>query len=144
MTVAAPDSVRRRHRVLLLEDDPDARRTILAMLKKAGYAVTEAADSNQAAILLNLNEPPPAISAVVCDIRAARVKGVEAAAYFHTRYPHIPVIVTTAYPDIEWAITLMKRGITDYLVKPLSRDDLLIVLRNALDRYVMVGRGSRR
>lgn len=142
MGVAAPESVRRRHRVLLVEDDPDARRTIVSTLKKACYAVTEAANADQAAILLNLNEPPPAISAIVCDIRTARIKGVEAAAYFRARYPHIPVIVTTTYPDIEWAITLMKRGVTDYLVKPLSRDDLLIVLKNALDRYVMVKRGS--
>ena len=141
MGVAAPESVRRRHRVLLLEDDPDARQTILSTLKKASYAVTEAADSNQAAILLNLNEPPPAVSAIVCDIRAASVQGIEAAAYFRARYPHIPVIVTTTYPDIEWAITLMKRGVTDYLVKPLSRDDLLVVLKNALDRYVVVRRG---
>ena len=142
MGVAAPESVRRRHRVLLLEDDPDARQTILSTLKKASYAVTEAADSDQAAILLGLNEPPPAVSAILCDIRAARVKGIEAASYFRVRYPHIPVIVTTTYPDIEWAITLMKRGVTDYLVKPLSRDDLLLVLKNALDRYVIVRRGS--
>lgn len=142
MGVAAPESVRRRHRVLLLEADPDTCRTILSTLKKAGYAVTEAADADQAATLLSLNEPPPAISAILCDIRSARIKGVEAAAYFRARYPHIPVIVTTTYPDIEWAITLMKRGVTDYLVKPLSRDDLLVVLKNALDRYVMVKRGS--
>ncbi len=142
MAVAAPESVRRRHRILLLEEDPDTRQTILATLKKASYAVTEAADSKQAALLLNLNEPAPAVSAIVCDIRAEGVKGTEAAAYFRARYPHIPVIVTTTYPDIEWAITLMKRGVTDYLVKPLSRDDLLVVLKNALDRYVVVRRGS--
>lgn len=142
MGVAAPESVKRQHRVLLLEADPDACRTILSTLKKAGYAVTEAPDADQAATLLSLNEPPPAISAIICDIRSTRIKGVEAAAYFHAHYPHIPVIVTTTYPDIEWAITLMKRGVTDYLVKPLSRDDLLVVLKNALDRYVMVKRGS--
>jgi len=54
----------------------------------------------------------------------------------------IPVIVTAAYPDIEWAITLMKRGAADYLVKPVSKDDLLMVLKSAVHRYVTITRGS--
>lgn len=142
MGAATLDQPKKRHRVLLLESDPDARDTIMATLKKAGYAAVEAAGSEQAVILLGAGGSPVAISVILCDIRAQKIKGVEAAAYFRMRYPHIPVIITAAYPDIEWAITLMKRGATDYLVKPVSRDDLLLILKNAVDRYVMVSRGS--
>jgi DNA-binding NtrC family response regulator len=136
------ESLRKRHRVLLLEDDSESRKIILAALKKSGYRVEEAASSDQAVILLGRNAHSPAVSAILCDIRAAKIKGLEAAAYFRARYPQIPVIVTAAYPDIEWAIMLMKRGAADYLVKPVSKDDLLMVLNNAVERYLLVQRGS--
>ena len=142
MEAAALESLKTRHRVLLIESDPDARKTILATLKKAGYTVVEATSSDQAVILLGVNGHSTAVSAILCDIRAPKIKGLEAAAYFRVRYPLIPVIVTAAYPDIEWAITLMKRGAADYLVKPVSKDDLLMVVKNAVHRYVTITRGS--
>ncbi len=142
MGTATLEPLKKRHRVLLLESDPEARGTILAVLKKSGYAAVEAASSEQAVILMGAAGSPSSVSAILCDIRAPKIKGVEAVAYFRVRYAHIPVIITATYPDIEWAITLMKRGATDYLVKPVSKDDLLMVLKNAVDRYVMVRRGS--
>jgi DNA-binding NtrC family response regulator len=138
----ALDAPNKRHRVLIIEGDPYVRDTILATLRKAGYAIADAASSEHAVLLLGQDRLPAAICAIVCDIRAQKIKGIEAAIYFHVRYPFIPVIVTAAYPDIEWAITLMKRGITDYLVKPVSKSDLLLVLKNAADRHVMMIRGS--
>ena len=134
--------LKKRYRVLLLEDDPEARQTILAMLKKSGYAVMEAASSDQAMVLMGTHGSPAAVSAILCDIRAPKLKGIDAAIYFHVRYPQIPVIVMAAYPDIEWAIMLMKHGVTDYLVKPVSRDDLVMVLQNAVDRFAIASRGQ--
>ncbi len=142
MEATALESPKTRHRVLLVESDPDARKAILATLKKAGYTVVEATSSDQAVILLGVNGDSDAVSAILCDIRAPKIKGIEAAAYFRVRYPLIPVIVTATYPDIEWAITLMKRGAADYLVKPVSKNDLLMVLKNAVHRYVTITRGS--
>jgi DNA-binding NtrC family response regulator len=142
MEAAALESLKTRHRVLLVESDPDARKPLLATLKKAGYTVVEATSSDQAVLLLGVNGQSNTVSAILCDIRAPKIKGIEAAAYFRVRYPLIPVIVTAAYPDIEWAITLMKRGAADYLVKPVSKDDLLMVLKSAVHRYVTITRGS--
>jgi len=142
MGTMAPDSLNKRHRVLIVEGDPDVRDTILTTLRKAGYAIADAASSEQAVLLLGQDKLSSTTCAIVCDIRTPKIKGIEAAIYFHVRYPFIPVIVTAAYPDIEWAITLMKRGATDYLVKPISKSDLLMVLKNAADRYVTMTRGS--
>lgn len=142
MGTGTPESLKKNRRVLVLENDSNARETILATLKKAGYGVEEAASSDQAVILLGLGGHPAAISAIVCDIRAQKIKGIEAVAYFRVRYPLIPVIVTAVYQDIEWAITLMKRGAADYLVKPVSKDDLLLVLKSAVHRYATITRGS--
>jgi two-component system response regulator AtoC len=142
MGVSKLELLGKRHRVLLLEHDPEARQAILAQLKKADYAVVEAAGSNEAATLLGMNGRSAAVSVILCDIRASKINGVEAPAYFRARHPRVPVIVTAAYPDIEWAIELMKRGVTDYLVKPVSHDDLMMVIKNAVDRYMMVKRWS--
>jgi DNA-binding NtrC family response regulator len=124
MGATALESLRTRHRVLLVESDPDARKAILATLKKAGYMVVEATSSDQAVILLGVNGPLGAVSAILCDIRAPKIKGIEAAAYFRVRYPLIPVIVTAAYQDIEWAITLMKRGAADHRYVTINRRSL--------------------
>jgi DNA-binding NtrC family response regulator len=142
MRVARPELPGRRHRILLLENDQEARQAILAMLKKTNYAVVEVTGSDQAAILLGTNGRPPAVSAILCDIRAPKIDGVQAPTYFRMRHPRVPVIVTASYPDIEWAVSLMKRGITDYLVKPVSRDDLMMVIKGAVDRYVTAKRWS--
>ena len=102
----------------------------------------EASNGDEAVTLLGLDSPAAPVNAIVCDIRAKKINGIEAVTYFRVRYPQIPVIVTASYPDIEWAITLMKRGATDYLVKPVSREDLLMVVKNAVHRYLTVSRGS--
>lgn len=139
---ATPELPKQHRRVLIVEGDPDVRETILATLKKAGYAIAEAASSEEAVLLLGQDRLPSAICAIVCDIRAPKIKGIEAVIYFRVRYPFIPVIVTATYPDIEWAITLMKRGVTDYLVKPVSKSDLILILKNAAYRYATMTRGS--
>jgi len=135
-------SSRNHHRVLVVESNPAAREVIQSTLKKAGYLLAEASNGGEAVTLLGLDSPASPINAIVCDIRAPKIKGIEAVSYFRVRYPQIPVIVTASYPDIEWAITLMKRGATDYLVKPVSREDLLMVVKSAVHRYLTVSRGS--
>lgn len=142
MVTVTPEMLKTRHLILLVESDSDARKTILATLKKAGYAVVEATSSDQAVILLGVNGDSTAVSAILCDIRAPKIKGIEAATYFRVRYPLIPVIITAAYPDVEWAITLMKHGAADYLVKPVSKGDLLTVLKSAVHRHATITWGS--
>lgn len=136
------ESSRNHHRVLVVESNPAAREVILSTLKKAGYLLEEALNGGEAVTLLGLDSPDAPVNAIVCDIRAPKIKGIEAVSYFRARYPQIPVIVTASYPDIEWAVTLMKRGATDYLVKPVSREDLLVVIKNAVRRHLTVSRGS--
>jgi len=141
MGAASSDSPDKHPRILLIESDAATRQTIHTTLGKTGYVVVEAADSEDAARLLEADSRREAISTIICDIRAAKIKGVDAVAYFHIRYPSIPIIVTASYRDIEWAIALMKRGAADYLVKPVARDDLLMVIKSAVHRHMIITRG---
>jgi len=110
MGTMAPAAQKKRHRILVIEGDAGARRVISATLKEAGYLVTEADTSDHAAALLSLDLRPRAVGAILCDIRTPKINDCEATVYFRARYPAIPVIVTSFYPDIEWAIALMNRA----------------------------------
>jgi two-component system chemotaxis response regulator CheY len=61
-----------------------------------------------------------------------KVNGVEAIEYLKENAPSIPIIVVTGYPDSELAVSLLKKGVKDYLVKPLEKEKLLAKVKEAL------------
>jgi len=130
--------------VLVIENDAATRETILTTLKRAGYRTMGTSSGERAAVHLGTDRAAEAVTAILCDIRTPKIKGVEPTMYLRARYPDIPVIVTADYADIEWAITLMKRGAADYLVKPVSKEDLLMVMKSAIRQKTAVGRFSPR
>jgi two-component system, NtrC family, response regulator HydG len=46
--------------------------------------------------------------------------------------------VMTGYPDVELAVSLMRQGVRDYLVKPVSKDELLAVVKKSVDQHVIL------
>ena len=128
----------RQGRVLVVDDEVQVRKPIYLNLTKAGYEVVEASDGQQAIEALNSGDNPLMVDTILCDIRMPKIYGSEAIAYFRSQYPSIPVVVMTGYPDVELAVSLMKHGVLDYLVKPVSRDELLTVIRKAVDQHVVL------
>ena len=107
-------------RVLVVDDEPDIRRVVRIMLEKAGYDVLEAEDGQAAINVINTGENRLMLDAVVCDMRMPKINGVEAMAYFRDNFPHVPVVVLTGFPDTEMAVSSMRNGVVDYLVKPVD------------------------
>jgi two-component system chemotaxis response regulator CheY len=122
-------------RVLVVDDEAQVRKPICLILKREGYEVVEAEDGEQAIIKLNTGDNPLMIDTILCDIRMPKINGTEAIAYFRSQYPGVPVIVMTGYPDVELAVGLMKQGVRDYLVKPVSREELMTVVKKAVDAH---------
>ena len=135
----APERVNggRLGRVLVVDDEVQVRKPIRLSLSRAGYEAIEAEDGEQAILALNSGDNPLMVDAILCDIRMPKINGGEAIAYFRSQYPGVPVVVMTGYPDVELAVSLMKQGVLDYLVKPVSRDELLSVVRKAVDQHVI-------
>ncbi len=125
----------RKGRVLVVDDEESVRKPVSLSLARSGYEVVEAEDVDQAIQKLNEGDNPLAIDAILCDIRMPRKDGTEAIAYFRAQYPSIPVVVLTGYPDVQLATGLMKQGVKDYLVKPVTRDNLLTVIRGAVSQH---------
>ena len=120
--------------VLVIDDEPDVRKVVRLYLEKAGYYVVEAENGGQAIQVLNEGEHPMILDVIVTDIRMPRINGLEAMTYFQREYPSVPLIVLTGFPELEMAMQLMKRGVTDYLVKPVDREKLTAAVANALEQ----------
>jgi two-component system chemotaxis response regulator CheY len=82
------------------------------------------------------------IDAAICDIRMPKINGVEAIGYFRKEYPSVPIIVITGFPDTNLAVSLMKKGVKDYLVKPVEKEKLLAAVKKAVSERALSGGGT--
>jgi len=112
------------HRVLVVDDDRAVRESFERQLAMLGYEPTAVEGANQA--MRSLHEIAPAI--VITDVRMPEVTGLELLSWLRERAPEIDVIVMTAHQDMSTALTAMKAGAYDYLVKPLDLDQIELVL----------------
>ncbi|TAJ25599.1 MAG: response regulator [Nitrospirae bacterium] len=124
-------------RVLVVDDEAQVRKPISLSLTKAGYEVVEAEDGEQAIRTLNAGDNPLMVDTILCDIRMPKINGTEAITYFRRQYPTVPVVVLTGYPDVDMAVSLMKRGVQDYLVKPVSKEELLTTVHKSVDQHLL-------
>jgi len=120
-------------RVLVTDDEPDVRKLVRMVLTKAGYDVVEAEDGAKAIEVLNTGENRLMLDVIICDIRMPKVNGMEAIAYFRKEYPRVPLIVLTGFPDTDMATSLLRQGVTDYLVKPVEAEKLRASVAKAME-----------
>ncbi len=128
----------RQGRVMIVDDEEEVRKPLRLNLTKAGYEVVEAYDGEHAIKTLNSDDNPLMVDTILCDIRMPKVDGTEAIAYFRTQYPNVPVVVLTGYPDLDLAVSLIKQGVLDYLVKPVSKEELLTVISKSVNNHMIL------
>ena len=124
-------------RVLVVDDVAVERTFIRTTLAAAGYDVVEAENDEQAVRVMREMTGMLPVDAILSDLRMPPINGVELIAYFRRQYPAIPVVVLTAYPDVELAVSLMRQGVMDFLVKPVLQDELLSVVKRAVEQQGM-------
>lgn len=121
-------------RVLIVDDEPDVRKVVRMTLEKAGYDVIEAEDGEKAIQEINKGENPLILDVIICDIRMPKINGVEAINYFQDQYPRVPLIVLTGFPDMDMATGFLKKGVVDYLVKPVEKEKLIGAVNKAIEQ----------
>ena len=119
-------------RILVVDDDHDSRMIIRHALEKVGYEVIEAADGEQGIQAMQCGDNPLLTDIIICDIRMPNVNGIEAIEYFRTQFPSVPIIVVTGFPDMHLAVNLLKKGVVEYLVKPVESKELLEAVNDAM------------
>jgi two-component system, chemotaxis family, chemotaxis protein CheY len=136
--VKHPAEGNRLGRILVVDDEAQVRKPISIMLAKDGYEVVEAADGQEAIEALRSGDNPLMVDTVLCDIRMPNINGKEAIVYFRSQFPGVPIVVMTGYPDVELAVSLMRQGVRDYLIKPVTKEELLSVIRKSVDQHVVL------
>jgi two-component system response regulator AtoC len=121
-------------RVLVVDDEPNARRMLEILLFKLGCEVRTAGDGQAALELLR----DSAMDLVVTDLNMPELDGLGLLTALRAEGNAVPVIVVTAYGTVESAVAAMKQGAFDYLIRPLDLDQVELVVRRALDRQRIV------
>src|SRR5688500_1673384 len=124
MTHSAPTSV------LVVEDDPDLRATIVESLEANGFAAAQASDAADAIDRLQ----GYAYDGLVVDLKLPDADGMTVLDEALARYPLIRAVVITGFGGVEEAVTAIRRGAVDFLIKPFQLSQLSRVLRNSLEQ----------
>ncbi len=118
-------------RILVVDDEANARNALAEILRDEGYAVETAADGFKA--LPKLRDFTPEV--VLTDLKMPGMDGVELMSKVREHDPEVGVVIMTAFGAVDTAVQAMREGAADYLTKPLNADELLVVLARTLERF---------
>ncbi len=110
--------------VLVVEDDAVLREALCDTLELAGYQYHQA-DSGEAALALLAEQP---VDMVVSDVNMGGMDGHELLKQINQLYPCMPVLLITAYGQVDRAVDAIRSGAVDYLLKPFEPEQLLSIV----------------
>jgi putative nucleotidyltransferase with HDIG domain len=117
-------------RILVVDDEEPIREIISSMLSAAGYKTRQAASGMEALAILNSSGE---FELMLSDLMMAELDGIALLERSKEKYPDMPVIMVTAVHDISVALAAIRNGAYDYLLKPFEREQLLAMVRRALE-----------
>ncbi len=118
-----------KRRVLIVEDDEVFLRPLRRALELEGFDVLTASSGEEALDLLKRED----VELALTDQRLPGMDGVQVVRQLKAEHPEIGVVMMTAYGTIGAAVEATRLGAEDYLVKPFEPDEILLVLRRALE-----------
>lgn len=119
--------------ILIIDDEPHLPHQFARFLKKHGYDVATVADGEAGLQVLQKDS----IDLVLLDLRLPKLSGLEVLERIRQTDQELPVVMLTAYGDVQSAVAAMKLGAYDYLLKGFDLDELLLVVRRGLETSAM-------
>jgi DNA-binding NtrC family response regulator len=123
-------NVQPRASLLLVEDDDEIRSSLEDVLSDFGYAVRSEASADAALPVLHQYLP----DAIVTDVRMPGLNGIDFCKRLTGDGPHVPVVVMTAFGDVDMAVDALRAGAFDFITKPIALDQLASVLERAVQQ----------
>ncbi|MDQ6760586.1 MAG: sigma-54 dependent transcriptional regulator [Acidobacteriota bacterium] len=117
-----------RKTIFILDDEPNIRRSLAMILEHEGYRVLSAGSLIEAR---KITERP---DAMLLDVRLPDGSGIDFLRHFHEKEPEVPAVMISGHGTIADAVEATRAGAFDFLEKPLSRDRVLLSLKNALEQ----------
>jgi putative nucleotidyltransferase with HDIG domain len=117
-------------RILIVDDEPYARSVTAAMLEKENYRPVVALNGSDAIARLERDTP---YDLILSDIVMNGLDGVEMIEKMRASSPDTPLIVTTSLRDVQVAISVMRKGAFDFLLKPFEQEQLLTTVKRAVE-----------
>jgi DNA-binding NtrC family response regulator len=121
-------------RVLVVDDERRQSDILQMILEAEGYETTAAGNGRQALQAARAG----AFDVVLTDLKMPDLNGIELLGEILKLQPSPLVVLMTAHGTIDSAVDAMRKGAFDYLTKPLEKDELLVVLRRAMERTHLV------
>jgi len=114
--------------ILVVDDEPKMRRVLEIMLQKMGHRVLGAGNGIEALAIFQAHS----VDLIITDLRMPEMDGIELLAALRAQASDVPVMVITAHGTIETAVTAMKHGACDYILRPFDID----VVEHAVERVL--------
>ena len=118
-------------KIMIVDDDPNIRELVCALLKDGGFDACEAKDGRDALVKM-INEPP---DLAVIDLMMPNMDGYELCRKLRQYHENLPVIMLTAKSELPSKAKGFESGADDYLTKPFEGEELLMRVRALLRRY---------
>ena len=119
--------------ILVVDDDQNIRRVLKDLLGKEGFNVLTASDVDKALPLIDQQD----LDLIVTDLKMPGKSGMDLLTLCHEKRPAVPVIMITAFGNVEAAVAAMKKGAYDFITKPFDENELLNVIEKAISESEM-------
>jgi two-component system response regulator AtoC len=117
-----------KKQILVVDDEPNLRRVLSALLARDDYDVATAEDGAEALDILNEHH----IDMVITDLRMPKVDGMELLRRALAMDPELPVVIITAHGTVDNAVEALKTGAFDYITKPFDQTEVRTIVKKAL------------
>ena len=117
--------------IWVIDDDESIRWVLERALKKSDMEVTTFETADEALDIVRANSLPP--DAVISDIRMPGSNGLSFLSTFHSTHPDVPVLIMTAFSDLETTVNSFEKGAFEYIPKPFDVDNVIELTRKACE-----------
>jgi two-component system NtrC family response regulator len=114
--------------ILILDDEKNYLLILESILEDEGYNVTTLSDPEMGLAYLEDSE----VDVILTDMKMPGLTGQDVLEQCKKNYPHIPVLIMTAFGSIEAAVEAMRIGAFDYITKPFANEELLLSISKAV------------
>ena len=117
--------------ILIVDDERDIRELISDILEDEGFTTRLAGNSDEA--MASIGQEPPALLILDIWLKDSRMDGIDILKTVKRDNPDVPVVIISGHGNIEIAVAEIKQGAYDFIEKPFNIDQLMVVIRRAME-----------